>query len=195
MTVVSPCPLSVEEYARGSGRAADPVLLSSLSRSLRPESGYWRQVRHRGVRHRLWVHRARCTPCASTHALLPDFVVLHHLDSVDTIAAAVSGRTDLCLLATTAAGWRRRWRANHAELVAGISAALVAVSGVAPAGADASSLPALVAAVWLAVRDRARTSLTPWRLLNVMTGTTWLADRVNSSWAGIGRVPHAVRGP
>jgi hypothetical protein len=127
--------------------------------------------------------------------LLPDFVVAHHLDSADTIAAAVHCLADAAVPASTVAGWRRRWRANHDDLVVGASAALVASSGVAPTGRLASSMPALVGALWLAARDRARTSPTPWRLLNLMTGTTWLAHRVNSSWAGVGLVPVAARGP
>lgn len=196
MAVVWPCPLSVEDYAR-AGRAtpAGRFGCPGCRGPLRPESGYWRQLRHRGVMHRLWVHRARCTPCGRSHALLPDFVVAHHLDSADTIAAAVHGRADTTVPVSTVAGWRRRWRANHDDLVVGTGAALVAFSGVAPTGPLAGSMPALACAVWLAVRDRARTSSTPWRLLNVMTGTTWLADRVNSSWVGVGLVPVAARGP
>ncbi len=197
MAVVWPCPWSVEVYAR-AGRTVPRVesACPGCRTPLRPESGYWRQLRHRGQRHRLWVHRARCAPCGRSHALLPDFVVGHHLDSVDTIAAAVAGRQpDATLPASTMAGWRRRWRANHDDLVVGTSAALVAVSGVAPTGPGAGSLSALVGALWLAVRDRRRTSLTRWRLLNVMTGMTWAADRVNSSWAGVGQVPVAGRSP
>ncbi len=162
---------------------------------LGPEGGYWRLVRHRGVRYRLWIRRARCGPCARSHALLPDVVVAQHLDSVDTIAAALQGRDDATVPATTVAGWRRRWAANHDDLLMGSSAALVASSGVTPTGPLAGSLPAVVVALWLAVRDRARTSSTPWRLLNVITGTSWLAERVNSSWAGVGLVPVAARGP
>lgn len=196
MAVVWPCPWSVEAYARAGRRA--PTVESACPdcrAPLRAESGYWRHLRHRGRRHRLWVHRARCTPCGRSHALLPDFVVGNHLDSADTIAAAVAGQPDATLPASTVAGWRRRWRANHDDLVVGTSAALVAVSGVALTGPAAGSLPALVGALWLAVRDRRRTSLTPWRLLNVMTGMTWAPDRVNSSWAGVGPVPVAARGP
>ncbi len=163
--------------------------------ALRPESGYWRSIRHRGTRHRLWVRRARCLPCGRSHALLPDFVVPHHLDSADDIGAALEGPAHPAVPASTAAGWRRRWRANHDDLVVGASAALVAVSGEAPSDVVAGSLPALVVAVWAAVAGRWRTSPTPWRLLNVMTGTTWLAERVNSSWAGVGLVPVAARAP
>lgn len=130
MAVVWPCPLSVEDYAR-AGRATPAARFGcpGCRGPLRPEGGYWRQLRHRGVRHRLWVHRARCTPCGRSHALLPDFVVAHHLDSADTIAAAVHGRAESTVPVSTVAGWRRRWRANHDDLVVGTGAALVAFSG------------------------------------------------------------------
>ena len=93
------------------------------------------------------------------------------------------------------AGWRRRWRANGADLVAGAAAAHVALSGTAVTGARAGSLKALVVALWLAGQERGAAWATPWRALNVITGTSWLARRVNSSWAGVGLVPVADRPP
>ena len=118
MAVVWTCPLSVEQYA-GAGRAtpAPRVRCRRCGAVLQPESGYWRWVRDRGEQVRVWVRRARCRPCARSHALLPDFVVAHHLDTADTIAAAVQGCTDSKVPASTVAGWRRRWRANHDDLV------------------------------------------------------------------------------
>lgn len=122
-------------------------------------------------------------------------MVRHHLDPAETIAGAITGQHDEILPASTVAGWRRRWRANHNDLVAGVSAALVVFSGVAPSGPAAGSLPELTAALWLAASDRYHTSPSPWQLLNVITGTTWLAERVNSSWVGVGQVPVVGHSP
>src|SRR5437588_3205010 len=109
MAVVLAWPLSVEAYAR-TARATAPAgaVCPRCCALLRPEGGYWRQIRHFGVRHRVWVHRARCAPCARSHALLPDFVVPHHLDSADTIVAAMRDRSGSTLPASTVAGWSRR---------------------------------------------------------------------------------------
>lgn len=69
--------------------------------------------------------RGRCPGCAASHALLPDFVVAHHLDTADSIGAALLGQPVPPVPAITVAGWRRRWRANEADLVAGTAAAHV----------------------------------------------------------------------
>lgn len=196
MAVVWSCAMSVEEYADVGRAVPVPGVRCPLCRTpLRPDGGYPRQVRLRGRRHQLWVRRGRCARCATSHALLPDFVVAHRLDTTDTIAAALNGQPDPTLPVSTVAGWRRRRHTNHPDLVAGTGAALVSFSGTAPAGAAAHSLAALVAALWLAVRDRGGRASTPWRLLNAVTGTTWMACRVNSSWAGVGLVPVAARAP
>lgn len=163
---------------------------------LRPDGGYDRQVRTRdGRRHRLWVHRGRCPRCAVSHALLPEFVVAHHLDTADTIGAALVGAAHPALPASTLAGWRRRWRANGADVTLGAAAAHVVFSGEVLAGDQSSSTPAVITALWLAARARFGASASPWRLLNIITGTSWMARRVNSSWVGVGLVPVAARAP
>lgn len=156
MAVVWSCAMSVEEYADVGRAVPVPGLRCPRCRTpLRPDGGYPRRVRLRGRRHQLWVRRGRCARCATSHALLPDFVVAHRLDTTDTIAAALHGQPDPTLPASTVAGWRRRWHTNHPDLVAGTGAALVSFSGTAPAGAAAHSLAALVAALWLAVHTTA----------------------------------------
>lgn len=142
---------------------------------LRPEGGYSRQVRVEGRRHRVWVLRGRCPSCAVSHALLPEFVVAHHLDTADTIGAALCGQATPAVPATTVAGWRRQWRANEADLAAGAAAAHVALSGTVLTGGRAGSTAALVVALWLAARERGAAAATPWRSLNVITGMSWLA--------------------
>lgn len=188
--------MSVEDYASAGRDVPTPVVGCPRCRTrLRPDGGYPRLVRYRGQRHHLWVCRGRCTRCRSSHALFPDFVVAHHLDTADTIAAAVHGRGDPTLPASTVAGWRRRWHTNSSDLIDGTSAAFVAVTGTAPTGPGAESVAVLTAALWLAVRDRGGRASTPWRLLNAMSGTSWMARRVKSSWAGASHLPVPARGP
>lgn len=201
-TIISPvvvscaCPVSVERYA-AAGRAVPrpPVVCPRCRELLRPEGGYSRQVRVDATRHRVWVLRGHCRTCAVSHALLPEFVVAHHLDTADTIGAAVLGQLTPAVPATTVAGWRRRWRANEADLVAGTAAAHVALAGDVVSDEWAGSLAVLVVALWLAARERGAAWATAWRSLNAITGMSWMAPRVNSSWVGVGCVPIAPRGP
>ncbi|MGH9247284.1 MAG: DUF6431 domain-containing protein [Acidimicrobiales bacterium] len=196
MAVSCPCPVSVERYA-AVGRAVPrpAAACPRCGERLRADGGYGRQVRANGRRHRVWVLRGRCSSCAASHALLPEFVLAHHLDTVDTIGAALVGQPDPALPATTVAGWRRRWRANRADLAVGAAAAHVALSGTIVTDDRAGSLPGLIVALWLAARERGAASATPWRSLNVITGMSWLARRRDSSWAGVGLVPVTARAP
>ena len=88
------------------------------------------------------VYRARCGPCRTTHALIPDFVVPGRLDGVEVIGPGIEQMAgDATTVATaeragvsytTAPGWRRRFT-SHAELLAaGFHAATVAVGDLVP---------------------------------------------------------------
>ncbi len=143
----------------------------------------------------MWLLRGRCRSCAVSHALLPEFVVAHHLDTADTTGAAVVGQPTPSVPATTVAGWRRRWRTNEADLVAGTAAAHVALAGDVVPDEWAATLAVLVLALWLAARERGAAWATPWRALNGITGMSWMARRVKSSWVGVGCGPVAPRGP
>jgi hypothetical protein len=52
---------------------------------------------------------------------------------------------------------------------------------------------ALVVRLWLAVCRRGGRVSTPARLLGVITGVSWLADRVDSSRVGVGLVGAPAR--
>jgi hypothetical protein len=130
-----------------------------------------------------------------SHALLPSFVVAHHLDTAETMGAALAGRTGE-VPAPTVAGWRRRLRDNNAALTAGAAAAVVSLGAEAPRVQELEDPSSLVQVLWWAVASRVgMRAPRPWSLLNLVTGSSWLATRVKSSWVGVGVVPIAVRGP
>ncbi len=137
MSIVWPCPVSVESYA-AAGRAVQvprPVC-PSCSSSMSWWSGYRRHVRSGGSCFRIFVPRVRCGSCEKTHALLPAFVLVGRLDvveSVGTVIAAVAaggsgvrpsaGR--LGVPHTTARGWWRRFAAGAARWAVAFSALAV----------------------------------------------------------------------
>ena len=60
------------------------------------QGGYNRQIRQGDGVRRLWVWRGYCWPCDVSHALLlVDFVVPHHLDTLDRIFALLNS-ADRC---------------------------------------------------------------------------------------------------
>jgi len=70
MSILWPCPLTVDEYA-ASGRAVR-VPRPECPRCLGPVvfwSGYWRHVRWLGRCRKIFVPRVRCRGCGATHVL------------------------------------------------------------------------------------------------------------------------------
>ena len=186
VTVVWPCPVSVEECVRVGRRLRPPSQRCPSCRSgLTVQGGYHRQLRHRDGVYRLWVWRGYCRPCDVSHALLPDFVVPHHLDTLDRIFASLDPRVTVDVPASTRRGWQARFGRNRAILTSGCAAAVVALGG----ELGELRVDTLLVAVWAAIRRRSDLLPPPWRILNIMSGGSWLRERVNSSWAGVGRFP------
>lgn len=160
--------------------------------------GYWRFVRA-GVTWRVWFARARCQPCAQSHALVPAFCLLGRLDTVEVIgpalAAGVSGWADRAVservdvAETTVRGWRRRHRARAALLVAGVVAVVVSLGGVAPrlSGDPERASVEAVGALWAAARGCLGARAGPaWRCWAVVCGGVALAPNTNPPWTGTG---------
>jgi len=100
--------------------------------------GYWRWARGRGSG-RLWIRRGRCSACARSHALLPDFLLERRLDKVEVIGRAlalsvgaglgmrrVAERVGVPM--TTARGWRRRFQLRAPALAAALVALAVGLN-------------------------------------------------------------------
>src|SRR5579862_9740513 len=90
MSMVWPCPLTVDAYA-SMGRAVRvprPQCPSCLSPMVF-WSGYWRHVRCRRRERKNFIPRVRCCGCGVTHALLPAFVLVRRLDAAESAGAVI----------------------------------------------------------------------------------------------------------
>jgi hypothetical protein len=76
-----------QQGCRGAGTG-----VSRLLRRLGKWSGYWRWLRCPGSDARIWIRRARCTPCRVNHALLPDFLLHRRLDEAAMIGQVLTLR-------------------------------------------------------------------------------------------------------
>jgi hypothetical protein len=201
MSIVWPCPLTVDEYASAGGAVRVP----------RPEcpscrvpavfwSGYWRHVRWRERERKIFVPRVRCRCCGVTHALLPAFVLVRRLDAAEPVgavlgqvAAGVCGVRPAAARAgvpyTTARGWVRRFAGRAAGLAAGFSALAVELGGevVRPLPDRCRhAVAAVMAAFSAAAALPGWAVLGPWRFAGAVTGGSLLAAGASSPWLVIG---------
>lgn len=187
VSVVWPCPKSILEMVDAARELRPPLQRCPSCRfELRLQGGYERRIRHLGHIHRLWIWRGYCRGCDRSHALLPDTLVANHLDTVDTIYAVVELSRPVLVPASTQRGWRARYRRNRVVLASGAAATAVAVGG--DPGND-WRLGHLLMVVWLAARRRTDRIPNRWRILNIISGSTWMRERVNSSWLITGTYP------
>lgn len=181
-----PCSYPIAALERAGREARPPVQRCPSCRAeLRVQGGYPRALRHAGRRYRLWIWRGYCRACDVSHALLPDVIVAHHLDSVDTIHHAVTGGATPDVAASTRRGWRARFRRNQRILESACMATTIALGG------DVTDFdyPHVLAALWAAVRHRSEMTPPVWRIVNIISGMSWIRERVNSSWAIVGVYP------
>ena len=91
MSIVWPCPLMVEAYARLGRAAAVPRPgCPSCAAPMIFWGGYWRITRSGGRCRRVFVRRARCRPCRATHALLPAFVLARVADAPPPVSVCTA---------------------------------------------------------------------------------------------------------
>jgi hypothetical protein len=164
-------------------------------------SGYWRTVREAGRDHRLFVPRARCESCATTHALLPAFCLTNRLCDTETIGAVIdeviSGPGGVRpaarrhgVIHETARGWVRRFRRRAADLAARFAALVVELGG--DVLQPVEDLAAYALFVMRAAFARA-SALSGWAALglfgftSVMSGGRLIAANTTSPYLVIGR--------
>jgi hypothetical protein len=203
MSMVWPCPLSVDEY----------VLLGRVVRVPRPDcpscggpvvfwSGYWRHVRQRGQRCRkVFIRRVRCGRCRVSLALLPAFTVAWRLDTAEDagaviglVAGGMCGVRPAAAAAgvpyTTARGWVRRFAARAGGLAVSFSALAVELGGVVVRPQPdllRSAVAAISAAFTAAAVLPGWAGLGAWRFAAAVTGGSLLASNASSPWLIIGR--------
>ena len=192
MSVLWPCPLSVSAYeAAGRAVAVPRLKCPSCAGPLRFDGSYPRTLSHRGRRFVLRIRRGSCRPCGRSHGLLSDFVTPRRRYCTDTLLGALGSQDDVP--SSTLRDWRRRSAVNHDALAAGAAAAVVLYGGQLPN--RNVGLPGLLVALHQAALRRSDLIPAPLRILNILTGGSWLSIRVEPCWAGIGKIPVTSRPP
>jgi hypothetical protein len=156
--------------------------------------GFYSRPLRIGDEIRLLVHRARCSSCRRTHALIPDFVVPGRLDGIEVIGPGIeqmaNEATTLAVAQragvpyTTARGWRRRFVSRAELLASGFLAATVALGDLVPrlpAGVVEIALCA-IKAVGSASRRRLGAVGDNWRIANLVVGGHLLSTNTNPPW-------------
>ena len=201
MSMVWPCPLTVDVYA-SMGRAVKvprprcPLCSSAVVFW----SGYWRHVRWQRRERRIFIPRVRCRACGVTQALLPAFVLARRLDAAGT-AGAVIGQVagGMCGVRpaaaaagvpyTTARGWVRRFAARAGELAVSFSALCAELGGevVRPLPDRSGWAVAAVGAAFTAAAGLPGWAvLGRWRFACAVTGGSLLAANASSPFLIIG---------
>ena len=201
MSMVWPCPLTVDAYA-SAGRAVKVPRpeCPSCSGPVVSWSGYWRHIRWQERERKIFIPRVRCRVCRVTHALLPAFVLARRLDAAEC-AGAVIGQvaTGGCGVRpaaarmgvpyTTARGWVRRFAGRALELAVSFSALCVELGGEAVQPLPdplRSAVAAIGAAFTAAAALPGWAVLGRWRFAGAVTGGSLLAANASSPWLVIG---------
>ena len=202
MSIVWPCTLSVEAYAAAGREVEVPrAHCPSCFEPMMFWSGYSRFVRHEGGAHKIWIPRGACAQCGGTHALLPAFVAIKRLDSIETIGAAlepvVSGEDGVRPVSerlgvphATVRGWVRSFGRRAASLALSFAALAVELGGEAltPLPDPRRHALAAMAAAWRAVTGLPGwLAAGPWRFCSSVCGGTLVATNTNSPYLLVGR--------
>jgi Domain of unknown function (DUF6431) len=188
---------SVSGYVEAGKEVVAPVpVCPGCGRRLGKWSGYWRWLRYPESEARIWIRRARCTPCGVSHALLPDFLFHRRLDEVAVIGQVLALRArqavELRVLArrfdlprATLRGWWDRFRARSPTLLAEVVEVAIRLE-VAPLDLRLAREAAIFEALDQAV-SRARVRFgehvgDAWRFWSRISGGQVLATNTSTSW-------------
>jgi hypothetical protein len=194
MAIVLPCSMTPSEFA-AAGREVEMPRPHCPNCSARMSFwGFYSRPLRIGDEIRLLVHRARCSSCRRTHALIPDFVVPGRLDGIEVIGPGIeqmaNEATTLAVAQragvpyTTARGWRRRFVSRAELLASGFLAATVALGDLVPrlpAGVVEIALCA-IKAVGSASRRRLGAVGDNERIANLVVGGHLLSTNTNPPW-------------
>lgn len=203
MAIVWACALSVDEYVAAGREVSVPRPdCPGCSAAMAFWSGYERAVRD-GPAVRIWIRRARCRGCRTSHALVPSFCLLGRLDVADVIGVVIAavvgdGRgvrpvaTEADVPHTTARDWVRRFRRRAEVLAAAFAAVVVELAGSAPSLPPCRTVAvqslAVIRAAFAAALARAGPALRSlWCFVAVVTGGRLLATNRDPLSIVIGR--------
>ena len=199
MAIVWPCRLDVEQYVE-TGQELDVPRMKcpACGAPMIFWSGYLRFVRLLGDSHHIFLHRMKCKPCRTSHAVIPAFLLIKRLDPVQVIGAALVRSQekegmrpiakDLLVPLTTARDWRRRFRERAPELAAHFQSLAVELGAPPDFSTDskAAFFEALNAACQETMRRLKVVSLSPWRFASMVTGSLLLATTTIPLFQGYG---------
>jgi transposase-like protein len=202
VTIVWPCPLSVDAYA-AAGRDVEFLRPDCPSCELPMTfwSGYRRSVREGGLCQQIFVPRARCRRCAVTHVLLPCFVLAGRLDVAETVGTVIaevldgpSGVRPPAARAevphTTARGWLRRFSDRAVKIAVSFAALAVELGGdaIRPFTDPAQhAISAIRAAFKAATALPGWASIGLWRFVSSVSGGRLIATNTNSPYLVVGK--------
>jgi len=202
VTIVWPCPLSVDAYA-AAGRDVEFPRPDCPSCELPMTfwSGYRRFVREAGLCQQIFVPRVSCPRCAVTHVLLPCFVLAGRLDVAETVgtvlAEVLDGPTGVRPAAartevphTTARGWLRRFSDRATRIAVSFAALAVELGGeaVSPFADPARhAISAIRAAFGAASALPGWASIGLWRFVSSVSGGSLIATNTNSPYLVVGK--------
>jgi len=202
MSIVWPCPLSVDAYV-AAGRDVEFPRPDCPSCSLPMTfwSGYRRPVREAGLCHQIFVPRLRCGRCAVTHVLLPCFVLAGRLDVVETIGTVLeevvdgpggvrpaAARADV--FHATARSWLRRFSDRALRIGVSFAALCVELGGdaIAPFTEPARyAISAIRAAFAAASVMPGWASVGLWRFVSSVSGGRLIATNTDSPYLVVGK--------
>jgi hypothetical protein len=193
MAIVLPCSMTAHAYA-AAGREVE-VQRPGCPTCSKPMSfwGSYSRPLRLGIELRLVIRRARCSRCAISHALIPEFVAIGRLDGVEVIGGALEEMAGGTVTSTTALragiplttvrGWRRRFAARADLLARGMLAAAVGLGDLLP------RLPEGVVRIALAAIEAVAAALCRrgvsggrWSLANRVVGGHLLTTNANPPW-------------
>jgi len=202
MTIVWPCPLSVDAYVAGGRDIEFPRPdCPSCSCPMSFWSGYRRPVREAGLCHKIFVPRLRCGRCAVTHVLLPCFVLSGRLDVAETIGTVLEEVVDgpggvrpaaarVDVFHSTARSWLRRFFDRAVRIGVSFAALCVELGGeaIAPFAEPARyAISAIRAAFAAASALPGWASIGLWRFVSSVSGGRLIATNTDSPYLVVGK--------
>jgi hypothetical protein len=200
MTIVWPCPLSVDAYvAQGKKIEVPRPDCADCSVPMTFWSGYRRIVRVAGHCRKLFVRRARCKGCRASHALLPSFLFVGRRDVTETIGEVIGAVVTGCsgvrpaaaaaeIAHETARGLVRRFRRRADELAVAFAALAIELGGEVVVGSGPrGALRAIGAAFSAASALPGWAGIGLWRFVSSVSGGRALSTNTISPYLVIGK--------